>query len=885
MNYQPYLISNFNTGFDKEFQPWMNPDDSQEVLFDGYVYRGVWQTRDGYTQYATGGKGGTPLCESRMVNNFSNVSMVGTINGSNKDFTNTLNTPVRRGSILITGNNPSQSYRDDGLGGFPTATAGSIDYNTGVLSITTTVAPNGGSSLNVSYSSHQGFPVMGVMNFYTQDNIRQMITADTVFINRFNNNTNRLDDITTIPLTGDKSNFLSWTNYPDSSNLQRLLYVNYNDQIQQYNGGSPSAYLAYTASNQQNNVTSGIPLGNGTVGPYVINTPTNTGIVPGTLIITDVTGAQIVKDDLFGNLTGAGSGTVNYMTGSISVTFSAVVGNNNVINITYKQLTAPIVSCRHIKNFKDRALLISTIENPGPTKFGLRIRISGTGAFSDVFTSDAIGAGVIDIPSDSFISSCDFNRDTLVIFTEQGTWGMQYTSNDVVPFTLSRFDDSRGSQAPYGTCTYQNRTNAASTRGLVLTDGYSVVRSDGKIPDYSFNEIDQSNFNLCFGGFVDEERDQYLIHPSPGQLMSDRILVSNYEEFNWSVYRLPLSCMGSYISTNNVTWNDLSVYKTWAQMSAVYKTWGSFAFSSGAPFAIGGGHNGQITQLNVTASEDYPVQVRAITTIPERSLQVTTDFQDWQLGDYVYLTGINGMVEANQKQGQITTIVDDNYTFIMDIEDNISNFNTYIDSGTASKVIHFETMTKKFNPFAVSNQKVRCGWVYFYVSTSDTDLTTNEYIVDADNTNPCVITVPDHGYKSGIEVYIDGVQGMTELNAGSYFITVIDENTFSLDDTDATGFGVYTGFGFSSTPTDAVLSVDVIVNDIEDQATQLNGPNSPYQVNLTSQQDSNGVKKWYKIWVNQIGRFIQLKFGNWQAGAEVQIQAIMPGFMGTGRLI
>ncbi len=530
-------------------------------------------------------------------------------------------------------------------------------------------------------------------------------------------------------------------------------------------------------------------------------------------------------------------------------------------------------------------MLISTIENPGGQKFGLRIRISGTGAFCDVYTNDAIGAGVIDIPSDSFISACDFNRDTLIFFTEQGTWGMQYTSNDVVPFALSRIDDSRGSQAPYGTATYLNKTNAASPRGLILSDGYSIVRSDAKIPDFSYNQIDQNNFNLCFAGFVDEERDHYLIYPSPGEDVSDQILVSNYEEDNWSVYRIPLSCMGSYISTNNVTWNDLSIYKTWAEMAEVYKTWGAFAFSSGAPFAIGGGQQGQITQLNVADSEDYPVQIRGINTVPDRSLQVTTDFQDLVIGDYIFLDGISGMTEANKKQGQITSVDTDNYVFTIEIDDAVADFTTYISNGTAVKVINFETMTKKFNPFAAMNQKVRCGWVYFYVSTTDTDLTDNQYMTNAQRTNPCIITVPDHNYTTGIEVFIDGVQGMTDLNGETYFITVIDQDNFSLDDVDATGFGAYTSHGFSSTPTPAVLAVDVIVNDIVDQATQVNGYNNPYLVNLSSQQESNGVKKWYKIWVNQVGKFIQLKFGNWQAGANVQIQAIMPGFQGVGRLI
>lgn len=41
MDYQGYLIANFSTGFDKERQPWLLPDDAQDQLYDGFVYRGV----------------------------------------------------------------------------------------------------------------------------------------------------------------------------------------------------------------------------------------------------------------------------------------------------------------------------------------------------------------------------------------------------------------------------------------------------------------------------------------------------------------------------------------------------------------------------------------------------------------------------------------------------------------------------------------------------------------------------------------------------------------------------------------------------------------------------------------------------------------------------
>lgn len=889
MNYIGFLISNFATGLDGERQPWLLPNDAQFELLDGYVYLGIWQKRQGYSQLATGQRAGSTYTESRMIHTISGFATTGTINSTNTVFTATLTIPsgqaISRGSVSIVGTNPSQIFTDNGVGAFTSGGAsGTVDYFSGTLSITLPIAPTSGS-VTVTYDLFQGLPVMGVMNFFTQLNTRELIVADTTYVNRYNTTTNRLVDISpAVLLTGDETNFFSWTNYPTPEADQRLLFVNYKDPIQQYDGNIVSIYPVYTASNVQTSVPSGV-VGDGSVGPYTFNTPANTGILPGSLVINAPVSTQTVTDDQFGVLTGDGTGTVIYLTGSVSVTFNTTVAIGDAINITYTQLTTPLESVRHIKQFKDRAVLLSTIESGGVLR-GLRIRISGTGAQGDVFTTDAIGAGFIDIPDQTFIQACDFNRDDLLIFTESSTWVMKYTGSDTTPFALDRIDETRGSQAPYGTITYLNRTSAASPRGLIITDGYSLERADGKLPDFSYNVINQERFGLCFAGSVDADRDHYLIYPSqsadPAQV-SDRILVTNYEEDNLSIYRIPLSSMGSYIGAFNVTWDDLLIYDNWDQLAAIYGSWNNFAYSKGAPYAVGGGHEGQIFQLNVAETEDYPVMIRDITVIDSQTLQVTTDFQNYAIGDVINIESVEGMLEVNDKQAAISTIVTPNYVFNLVI--GTTGFSAYSNAGVASKVIQFSSKTKKFNPFADQNQKVRCGWVYFYVSHAGTNLTDNKIILGASNTNPCVLNVPGHGYTTGLQIYVDSMQGMTELNGNNYNIVVVDQNYISLDGVDASMFGIYTSGGFTSTPTQAKMQVRVIVNDTE-QSTLVNGFNpAPYEINLTNAQASNGIKKWYKLFINQVGRFVQFEFSNGQAGAKIEIQAIMPGFAGIGRLI
>lgn len=65
-------------------------------------------------------------------------------------------------------------------------------------------------------------------------------------------------------------------------------------------------------------------------------------------------------------------------------------------------------------------------------------------------------------------------------------------------------------------------------------------------------------------------------------------------------------------------------------------------------------------------------------------------------------------------------------------------------------------------------------------------------ISGASNASPIVITIASHGYVTNDQVTITGVLGNTAAN-GSWFITVINANTFSLNG--ATGNGAYTSGG------------------------------------------------------------------------------------------
>lgn len=656
MSYTPYLIANFATGFDQERQPWLLPDDAQEWIYDGYVYRGVWQKRQGYNALATGQNGGAAYCESRMVARFTaeDKGAVGGAGGAGPwAVAPATNLPLRRGTVTVYSG--AQVLTDNGLGILAGDGSGTIDYTTGIANVTFAAPLAAVDHIFLTYDQHPGLPVMMVANLVLTTSVAnlgtyKLVVADTRNVNILNTTTNRLDvipfDVAVAAYTGNSHNFWSWTNCSPAAGTSRLIFTNGVDPIQS------------------------------TDGTTVINYASMFGVAP----------------------------------------------------VTYRSM--------FVTQWKDRCVLLRTVE--GGARYPRRIRMGGTGANIDQYDgATAPGAGVVDIPDEGYIMGFAQNRDDLIIFLNNSVWKMSYTGSDVVPASLSKLDGSRGSNAPHGCITYLNRTSGSSSRGFIMTDGYRVERYDNKIPDYSYNQIDSDNYDLCFAGYVDEDRDHYLIHPSPHATASDRILVTNYEEDNFAVYRIPLSCMGNYTEVFDTTWASLTAangFPTWYSLDEKYRNWDALSYGAGEPIAVGGGHCGEIWRLNVDGSEDNPQRIRNITIVDNDTIEVTTDWNNYQKGDYIYLTGVGGMTDVNKKQNFIKSVTD-NYVFRMKFP-GAFGLTAYTSGGLASKVIHFESLTKKLNPFVDKAAKVRCSYLYFYVTASGVG--TSDFLGNPDN---CYIDV------------------------------------------------------------------------------------------------------------------------------------------------
>lgn len=110
------------------------------------------------------------------------------------------------------------------------------------------------------------------------------------------------------------------------------------------------------------------------------------------------------------------------------------------------------------------------------------------------------------------------------------------------------------------------------------------------------------------------------------------------------------------------------------------------------------------------------------------------------------------------------------------------------------------------------------------------------YITGITQTNPGVVTAPNHGLSSGNTVYIQNVVGMTQVNNLSFIITVLSANTFSIG-VDCTSYTAYSSGGtwtltpvlFQFTCQGPFLSEEVTIGGTDVQGN-----------NITITDDGNG---------------------------------------------
>ncbi len=452
----------------------------------------------------------------------------------------------------------------------------------------------------------------------------------------------------------------------------------------------------------------------------------------------------------------------------------AIFFTNNVDNIRFYQsgLTTtalvpdvnpagpPVLvqTCRFMFSIKTRLLLLDTLE--GGTRFGQRMRWcrAGNPAAAGNNWDQVIpgNGGFVDAPtSDNIISAKELQGIILVQFTNS-YWTIKPTSDPALPFRWDKINDFRASDAPYGGIGHDRYVITFGKRGIVACDAVEVTRIDDKIKSFVTNEVNTTFFKQVYSERNYADRRSWTLYPSAANesTTSDYALIRTEEEGAWSVYKVQtldrngnpanMSCLGFGEVSQDLSFQDFD-----GRPGAPDQSFEQFANETFQSFFVEG-------QSEVFLGGD-------------------------QVGRVLFL----------EKDG-------DDLGAAIDFELTSSGWNPFKDQGVSAQMgyIDFYLDADKNTQFTV---EFYSGDISSPYETQQMNCLPNlGFIADiqyVDLTNPVTITADSSGLNTGDEVFVYGINGTIEISDGPFTVTVIDENTITLDGVDATGYTAYISGG------------------------------------------------------------------------------------------
>jgi len=519
----------------------------------------------------------------------------------------------------------------------------------------------------------------------------------------------------------------------------------------------------------------------------------------------------------------------------------------------------------------------------GATNFFSRCRFSQIGDPTDQtngWRSDIFGrGGFLDAPTNESIVSAAFFRNTLIVFFEYSTWQLRYIGEYGLPFIFERISSDFGSVSTFSPIIFDQGVMAVSNRGVIQAAANGVARLDDQIPDQIFGfEIQNSAPNFVHG-VRDFQRElvywNYIdtANASTTQTYPNTVLLFNYRNNTWAKFRDTITCFGPAQFQFGITWDSLTTF--WESNVS----WDNVDDQQYVDYIASGTQAGFV---NIYQNPDAETP-ESVTTLYAPSMaitavnfgvtptQITIPSHNLANGEIIYIQntiwsgtdpGLNNVIYN-------VTVVDAN-TITLSIWDqesqsydavNITSVATYLGGGIVTLFPKMNLVGKDFNPFQGAGKQFKLSYIDFqmdsnlispaiaavtvqlfvnsYLGEQANLIATNQevinssqncgFITNATQSNPCQITSPGHSLITGTPIYIANVQGMTQLNAAIYTITVVDANNFTLNGTDSTGFTAYTSGGiWNTSPVDGQTYI----------------PGSEYA--------------WYRFYSTQFGQYLRI---------------------------
>lgn len=785
MSLQTIDIAGFTAGVQKNKKPFLLVDDAFVDLQNAYVWRQELRKREGMqligryrralTNVTTKQSDGLamtytpPGIGEQTIDIFSIYSLSGTEPNPQIE-TGTIASP---NIITLDPGGANETILTDSAGtgvlaitgGGPIISSAWIDYTTGIITAIFTAAPG---ALNVTLTIHY-YPFLPAMGILVREipgiNDEQTIWFDTKYA-YIHNGAEFLEYLPAEGATwnGTNSDFFWGANYRGSDSQIRLFFVtnfvpDALSPMRYTDGTTWEEFSPIVAGTSQTDVlTTTLAAGSVNFGPAnLVQTP----IIEGTVVITVTINGGGQDDIIFrdtpkdGTLVGTGSnsGTINYSTGAVSLSFSpALPGAANwTVTAVYDFGTSYLFSARILIPYYGRLVALNTWEGAtvgGAVNIFNRARFSqiGSPVQQDAWRSDVFGkGGFVDAPVNEDIISATFYKNTLIVFFERSTWRLQYLGEYGIPFIWERISSDFGSESTFSPVLFDNGVLAVGDKAIVGSSGGDVQRIDGDIPDtvYDFKNSDEGVKRVH--GIRDFKKELvYWCYPNfpigqTGQFYPNKSLLYNYKNNTFAFFRNNVTCFGNFQLPVDVTWDRFDILWDFPV------PWDSQG-QSNEPVIVSGNQHGfahffnnigveSASDSTIVALDQESLSVTAVTV----TTVVTLTIPDHNLlsEEFIYLTGllyldtgqepaVPGSTTLNDKIYMIQVEDKDNIVlFEWDIESqepynnfDVTNVGEYVGGGVVALFPRMEITTKDFNPVKQIGENIKTTQIDFLFDVS-----------------------------------------------------------------------------------------------------------------------------------------------------------------------
>jgi hypothetical protein len=604
--YTPYMVAPSSTAISTYLKPWLQPEDALVNMEDCYTYRGVIQKRYGYGLFDDFPDG-------------VGIFHLGAGDGTTTAFAGSLPyTPVGKRSLQIShtqGGVLITDGTDDGAGGISgtnIAAGSTINYASGAVVLNFTAAPDANTGIRVDFGVRIGIGD-GVTTTFTP-NLNSIIPGlpifrQSVFIK--NTSTNQFTP-TTFDVPNSSATIGTLTNVPNGVTAGTVTYAS--GAISVTFATPPPAAAAnqdiwarwqFLASSEPIKGIKFFWTSDGSQQTLVFNDTMMAVIDNINRKLVNVSGPNYFNTgvkNFFSVANYIGKAFIVNNTDRLTVwdgtfLFQPVVSINSGAPLVNVLTTALFVTV-----FKNRLILfrptISAVVKPQRAMYS---------ALNNPFNwfSDVQGAGgFIEAATPEWIISEEFLRDEVIGHFQDSTWKFRYTGIDTAPYRWEKINDMRRVDCPYATTSYQNYDTAVGATGLIRCDGVNVERYDDKIIDFTEDNINQDNIEICNSYRFDNLNQQLICYQSKELTVPtdycDKWLVWNFLENSFALFNIPATTFGAYYGGRDLAWQDfteaLGLDYSWEDFQEG-QNWLSYFAQRGAKIPLFGTKDGQVMEL------------------------------------------------------------------------------------------------------------------------------------------------------------------------------------------------------------------------------------------------------------------------------------------------